>query len=132
MNTIYLDIEINSNPETIFDLISTQNGLNRWWTKKSCVDLKPDGKIQYFFSNEFDWYGRIIDVNAPNKLVVLITEADEDWTDTILSFEIQYKNQKKLILRFEHQNWKAINDHFRKTSYCWAQYFATLKEIAEA
>lgn len=131
MHNIYHDIEIKSDPHSILDSITTPKGLNAWWTVKSSGDIKLGNSFQFYFSDDYNWYAQIVQFEE-NKLVQFqMTDADEDWMHTILTFDIHILEGHKNLLRFSHEGWKNTNAHFRRTSFCWALYLNGLKKYLE-
>ncbi len=131
MFDILHDLEINAKPNKIFRMVSTPEGLNAWWTKKSKGMAAFNQEYQFYFSEAFDWKAKVIDIQIDKRITYQMTSADEDWTDTIVSFEIIPLESGNNILRFEHRNWKEANNHFRKSSLCWAEYLMLMKKILE-
>jgi uncharacterized protein YndB with AHSA1/START domain len=125
------DIEIHAFVEDIFNQISEPEGLNAWWTVRSSGTAKTNEEFQFYFSDDYDWRAKVLEVSKNESISFQMTKADEDWKNTMLSFEIINKGDHVHVLRFEHRNWNEINAHFRRTSFCWALYLNTLKENAE-
>ena len=61
-----------------------------------------------------------------------MTQADKDWENPTIKFEVVSFSRHKSILHFEHEGWSEINDHLRRASYSWAQYLSNLKKYIEA
>ena len=53
-----------------------------------------------------------------------------DWVGTRVGFEMDVDGETTR-LRFYHTGWPADNDHFRRSSYCWAMYLRLLKRFVE-
>ena len=62
--------------------------------------------MQFYFDNEYDWKGQIIEQKENQSISYLLVKADEDWQDTSLHFELQ-KDGKYSRVRFEHKGRKA-------------------------
>ena len=132
MYTIHHDIEILASKEDIFQMVGTSEGLQQWWTEKSEGEAKLGEEIRLYFSDEFDWKAKIIQISINQSFVMQMIKSDRDWDGTILAFELLEQSPDKQILRFEHRNWSEVNDHFRRTSFCWALYFNDLKQKLES
>ncbi len=130
MYDIYHMIDINSTRESLFRAVSSPEEFDRWWTKKSSGDPVPGGSYNFWFSPVYDWYGKVIDIDPPVLIEYLITEADVDWTNTRLLFRIESFGAST-CLHFYHLDWKSRNEHFGRTSYCWALYLNGLKKYLE-
>lgn len=132
MNAIQHDVGINGSQEDIFSAFTTRKGLNAWWTKEAAGDLKIGGNYIFFFGSQWDWRAEVVDYRMNESIRFRMTEADSDWTGTELAFSIiESTGSSSCLLRFEHTGWRERNDHFRRTSYCWALYLRCLKRYVE-
>lgn len=131
MYHIYHDIEIHCLQETLFDAVTLPAHLDRWWTVRSEGRPETDAVYSFYFSDDYDWRAKVMECHRPDSITYLMTAADKDWMNTLLSFEIRSLNRQTQVLRFEHRNWSSTNDHFRKTSYCWALYLNDMKKFLE-
>ena len=130
MPAIYHDLTVLATPAAVFKAISTPDGLDAWWTAQSAGTPHEGNVYSFWFAPEYDWRGKVISCVLDKQITWTITEADADWTGTQLSFELIEKDQHTLV-RFSHTNWRTVNDHFRRTSYCWAIYLHGLKKFVE-
>jgi len=115
---IYHNINIQTDSLNAFRYCSEPNHINNWWTKRCS------------FAPEFDWRATVTELIKGHKIAFTFTQADSDWTDTILSFEIE-EDGDGVLLHLRHKNWTEDNEHFGRTSYCWAMYMSTLKMYIE-
>jgi len=129
--SILHDIEIKTTSEELFDAISKPEHLNNWWTRR-CKGERSKGEVyNFYFTEEFDWYGRVIEIAANKKFWIEMIESDEDWNSTKFGFEITELENNTCMLSFMHENWQTTNHHFRRTSYCWAMLLNGLKNYIE-
>ena len=131
MYHIFHDIEIHCLQDDLFSAFTQSEWLDKWWTVRSEGLPETDHVYRFYFSDEYDWRARVLECHKPDSMTFLMTDADEDWQDTMLSFEIMPINRQAQILRFEHRNWRSVNEHFRKTSYFWAMYLNDMKNLLE-
>ena len=130
-NIILHDVHINADVSSVFDAISEPKHLNNWWTKKCSGIAEKGSKYNFYFSEEFNWYGEVTECIADKSLSITMTSSDADWDYTTFGFEIEAIDEKVTRLRFHHKDWKETNHHFRRTSYCWALLLFNLKEYLE-
>lgn len=130
MPDIYHDFPVVASQEEVFKAISLPEGLNAWWTKKSAGLPQPGEVYQLWFAPEYDWRGSVIECKPNESLEWEITTADADWTGTRVGFELLLKKGYTQV-RFHHTGWAELNDHFRRSSYCWAMYLRVLKAYIE-
>jgi len=131
MFSIHHDITIKSSAQRIFEAITKPEDLDSWWTKESSGIPKMGSEYRFYFTKGYDWYAKVL-LCTPNKQIMFkMIDADADWIDTLLTFTINKKDEKLCVLRFDHTEWRGINDHFRRTSWCWAMYLRGLKKYLE-
>ena len=131
MYHIFHDIDIKASREDIYSMLISPDKLNIWWTVKSEGQAEVNGEYRFYFSEEYDWKAKVLEMSHGETLTYQMIKADSDWKDTLLSFEIIEKDREHHILRFEHRQWRQVNDHFRRSNYCWALYLNDLKKYVE-
>jgi uncharacterized protein YndB with AHSA1/START domain len=130
MHDIHHLFTINAPATGVFDAITTPKGLNSWWTVDAAGSPILGSNYRFFFSKDYDWRAKVIKVDPPHLIHWQMQLADDDWLPTKLIFELEEVNGMTTV-RFQHQSWASVNDHFRRTSYCWAMYFQTMKAQVE-
>jgi uncharacterized protein YndB with AHSA1/START domain len=128
--TIYHNVEINTTADNIYNAITSADGLEKWWPLKSTGMPIIGGIYTFYFSPEYDWTAQVTHCEANKYMEWAMVESEEDWHQTSLVFKIEPFAQV-CILSFEHRGWREANDHFRRTSYCWALYLRCLKLYLE-
>ena len=130
MPDIYHDFAIAATVESVFQAVVTPDGLNAWWTRKAAGSPGMGEIYQFWFAPEYDWRGRVVAYQEHECIEWEIFNADEDWTGTRLGFQLIAQDGYTQV-RFHHTEWPALNDHFRRSSYCWAMYLRVLKAFVE-
>lgn len=130
MYNIFHDLVINSSPEYVFDAISDPEKLNNWWTLK-CSGTPEIGEIyNLHFTPEYDWYAKVTQCERGKMFHLKMTKADEDWDPTSFEFVLE-KIDNGTWVKFAHRGWESNNDHFRRSSFCWAMLLNGLKNYVE-
>ena len=129
MPDIFHDFIIKATPDRMFNGISTPEGLDPWWTKKSSGRPKENEEYELNFGPKFIWRGRVTKCVAPTEFELQIFNADPDWNDTRAGFRL--RGEKTTNVSFYHTGWPAANDHWRISYYCWAMYLRILRRHAE-
>jgi len=130
MFSIHHDLRIKTSPAQLFEALTHEKGLDSWWTKRSAGSPKIGEEYRFYFTTGYDWYAKVAFVMENKQISFKMIDADEDWKETILTFTIKKENDI-CLLRFDHTEWRSINDHFRRTSYFWAMYLRGLKKYLE-
>jgi uncharacterized protein YndB with AHSA1/START domain len=130
MNAILMDLWINAKPVEIFNAVSTPKGLNSWWTLDA-DGVPEDGEVYRFhFGPEYDWKGKVTFCSKPYTIQWEMFKSDPDWDKTVVGFEI-FAEENGSLVKFFHKGWSEVNDHFRRSNYCWATYLRLLKRYIE-
>ena len=127
---IYHNLTIQSKPQKVFDGISRPEHLNNWWTKKCSGTPKLGEVYNFFFTEDYDWYGKVTQCETNKRFYISMTESDADWNSTTFGFELEPLNGGTL-LSFSHKGWPKCNAHFKKSSFCWAILLSGLKNYLE-
>ncbi|MEM9932201.1 MAG: SRPBCC domain-containing protein [Bacteroidota bacterium] len=122
---------IEASPDKIFEAISTVKGLNAWWPKACKIPHGPNGIYEFDFGPGYYWLGKVTKLAQDAAISWEMTEADGDWTGTKVGFQLIEKGEKGTVVEFFHTGWKDANEHFRRSSYCWAMYLRLLKGYVE-
>jgi len=59
-----------------------------------------------------------------------MTEANEDWTGSRVGFILE-PTSNGTLLRFHHNGWPSVNEHYRVSCHCWAMYLRILRRYLE-
>lgn len=130
MHSILHNVYIRSQADLVFRALTRPKDLNQWWTLKSEGQAELHEEYRFFFSAEFDWTARVSRLVPQKALEWKMLQADADWTPTSFGFELfQQGDQTKV--EFYHKDWSSTNEHFRRTSFCWAMYLNLLKNYLE-
>ncbi len=130
MADIYHSLFIKAPINEVFYAISTPDGLDLWWSDQSTGTPGKGELYSLNFTENYQWEARVEEWENDALVTYRMTEADEDWLDTKVTFKINHSGNK-IRLDFEHCGWKKANDHFRISSYCWANYLRILKRNLE-
>lgn len=123
---------VQASAHSVFKAITSPAGLNSWWTLQSRGEPKLGHSYQFFFGPAYDWRAEVVALSENKLIEWQMQVADDDWLPTRLVFELEEHSKKQqTTVRFQHLNWAEVNDHFRRTNFCWAIYFGKLKTCLE-
>jgi uncharacterized protein YndB with AHSA1/START domain len=81
------EFTVKAQPERVFQLFATPEGMDKWWTKASGGEMGEGGEVRLYFGRDFKWRGRVTRSNAPHGFELEITEAHPDWMGTRAGME---------------------------------------------
>lgn len=130
-HSIYHNLQIKSSSEKIYEAISSPEHLINWWPLK-CTGTPEIGKeYNFFFTSEYDWYGKVSRIEKNTAFHITMTKSDKDWDPTTFGFDLESQDNGVLV-QFSHHRWVECNAHYKSTSYCWALLLHGLKDYLEA
>ncbi len=127
MPDIRHSLQIAAAPAALYALVSTPQGLSRWWA----ADITPaDGAWDLgFFGRTTVYRLRHAASEAPSHFQWLC-ETGQEWAGTHIDFRIQPAGSGSL-LRFTHGGWQADTDYFISCNTVWGELMFRLKASAE-
>lgn len=130
METIFHQLIIETCNKRVFEAITEQNGLSKWWIADCTV--KPElGFINHFrLENYVDNKMKVIDLQPFNRVEWECVQSEQEWIGTLITFEI-YEHKGYTKLNFKHANWAEQTDFFASCNFHWARHLTMLKELCE-
>lgn len=127
---IYHDLIIDAPISKVFKSVISPHHLVNWWPYK-CTGIAAIGEVyNFYFTPEYDWFAKVIELVPDAAFYVKMTHADEDWSPTSFGFDM-YEVKGKVQLEFWHKGWPSCNEHYRRSSFCWAMLLNGLKNYIE-
>ncbi len=127
--SIYHRLLIGTPVETVFEAITTREGLSGWWTPAT----KASPEVGFVMSFAFDDYQKEIkieELKPYSKVSWLVLKAFPDWLGTTITFELE-AHAKGTVLLFHHDGWVAYTPEFASCSFDWALFLRSLKSLCE-
>ncbi|HEY6950831.1 MAG TPA: SRPBCC domain-containing protein [Bacteroidota bacterium] len=131
MAMIYHQLQIQAAAAKVYEALTTQDGISKWWTA-DCV-VKPE----VGFTNEFrigtqaHYRMRVIHLAPGHSVEWKCLNQHDDWSGTQISFHLTEK-AGITCLDFKHQGFPTESEAFGASSYQWALQLRTLKEYCES
>ncbi len=130
MAAIHHDFPISAPPKDVFDAVSTPAGLDAWWTQRCAGEPREGSEYVLDFGPGYVWRAAVSACEVGRLFELSMVHADEDWTGSRVRFELS-PIEGGTQVRFSHDGWPELNDHFRTSSFCWAMYLRLLKRYVE-
>ena len=119
-----------SSPETVYEKLTTIDGLAGWWTEDTSGDPGVGGVIEFRFPPG------LIDMSvvelAPGRRVVWApTTEPGEWIGTTVTWDLRQDGDFTIVL-FEHAGWAAPSEFMHHCSTKWATFLMSLKALCES
>jgi len=130
MEQIIHRVGIACSPGEVFDALTTDEGLSRWWT----TDTTGAGDVGSVIEFRFNGMGpdfEVVELQTDSLVRWMHSgEIPGPWIGTEVSFELKSNGSQTYVL-FSHSNWKERSDFMGHCSTKWAVFLLSLKETIE-
>lgn len=130
MPDIYLDVPIKAPIERVFGAISTPEGLETWWTKRSTGIPQPGATCELWFGPEHDWRAQVVRCIAGAEFELEMTQADRDFLGMHVGFRLD-AGAPATWVHFHHTSWAGLNAHYRISCNCRAMHHRVMRRPLE-
>ena len=130
---IVLAAEIDAEPETVYEAITTQKGEASFWTSDCDLEQTLGSEGRFGFPGAPVDARVRVDQLDPGRKVVWTNLGDFPfWKDTMITWDLEPRDGKTHVF-FRHGNWsEEYPEHdFASVNWVWAQILGRLKGFAE-
>ena len=92
---------IKASAKEVFDAVSLPEHLNNWWPLKSSGTPELDPVYNLKFTDQYNWFGKVVQVEANTSFFIKMTDSDADWNPKTFGFTLEEK-ENAVCLRFSH------------------------------
>ena len=123
-------VGIRGSAADIYELLTTDGGLSKWWTSDTSGAGQPGSIIRFRFGGGGPDF--IVMELIPERLVRWqhTGEMPGDWKGTEVSFELR-EDDKQTIVEFSHYNWSSSDAFLAHCSTKWGVFMMSLKSCIE-
>jgi uncharacterized protein YndB with AHSA1/START domain len=131
MADILHEFTVKSPRDRVFEMFSTPEGLDRWWTKSSSGEPRVGAIYTLYFGPEFDWRATVTRCTPGETFEFQMRDSHPDWDHTLVGCELYRDEGSGSRVRFHHTGWPTTNEHWRVSCYCWAMYLRVMRRYLE-
>jgi hypothetical protein len=119
----------SASPETVFDALTTLEGLSAWWTTTTQGESEIGGVLAFRFgAGGFDM--KVLELEPAKRVLWQVVKGPEEWLGTKISFDLKHEGDWAVVL-FKHEGWKAPVEFMHHCSTKWAVFLLSLKSLLE-
>ncbi|MEM7288202.1 MAG: SRPBCC domain-containing protein [Actinomycetota bacterium] len=124
-----MDRTIAASPETVFDLLTTPDGLVRWWPSTADIDLRVGGAYHFHWEGpDVHLRGEVTAVEAPSLFAYTWSWDHEETPPGDVRIELRDEDGST-ALHLEHT--ASTTDEAGDHRAGWEHFLARLAEVAE-
>ena len=122
-------LTIKAPASKVYEAVTSQKGLQNWWTTKVKGNSKEGEQLQFGFDPD---YAKSFDVKKSNRKNVewKCTNAHPEWIGTTVRFDLE-ENNGATTVRFAHDGWKNETDMYALCNFHWGKYMQSLQSYCE-
>jgi len=126
-------ITIAAAAETVYEAITTAEGIRAWWTVDVAMANREGGVAVFGFENHtVEFQMRIVQLTPPEIVRwACIEGSSPDWIGTTQEFVIEPQPDGEVLVKFRHGGWKSGGDHCYYCNTTWGHLLVCLKEYCE-
>ena len=121
---------INASRSTVYEALTTLNGLQKWWTVETSGNSEMNGVIQFRFGNNFGPDMRVTELIPNEKVKWECVASSYGWLGHTYTFLLD-ENEGKTRVRFSHDGWKEQDDFCAICSFAWGRYMESLRQLCQ-
>ena len=139
MNHFHRQLLLSASPAAVYQALTTQRGLRRWWTESCEASTAVGGKSTFRFGphhkvmriealvpdREVRWHCVEAHIELPNL------QRKDEWVGTQIVFKLSSEEGGKTRLDFEHIGLTPAFECFDICRSGWAQYLGSLQSLVE-
>lgn len=130
-------VPIQAPPQAVYEALTTEEGLKRWWTDDVSAEPREGSTATFRFEGGQVAFNMKVDKLDPPATVEWSVQdpAPPEWGGTRVTWHIQPGDDGNgdgtSRLLFGHRGWKSTENSFPAINYNWAYYLTSLKEYLE-
>ncbi len=131
MPEILHQLKINAPVRRVYEALSTQDGVSRWWTRDTLMKSEVGSIAKFGFNKRAVVFEMRIDrLDHDRRVKWSCIGGHPEWESTEIIFEMRL-DPAGTLLRFGHMKWKSADGILPLCSYDWARYLTSLKSYLE-
>lgn len=123
-------VGIKGGADAIYRLLTTDEGLSRWWTTDTSGAGEPGSIIHFRFGDDGPRF-EVVEL-ITDRLVRWRHHGDLPgaWRGTEIRFELE-PDEKQTIVNFSHYNWRQADEFLGHCCTKWGVFMMSLKAAIE-
>lgn len=130
MANIYHQVLIPADRQTVYDALTSQAGLSKWWIA-NCKVKAEVGFVNEFHLEEHGTNYMKVQALVPNTFVEWeCVNTDNPWAGTHVTFSLSDRG-RYTCLDFKQTGYTAEDEFYATCNYHWARHLFMLKGLCE-
>ncbi|MEY2241914.1 SRPBCC domain-containing protein [Streptomyces sp. BF23-18] len=114
--------------ETVYQALTTVDGLAAWWTTDTAGS--GDDVLQFRFGDVGGFDMKVLELQPDARVRWEVVSGPEEWVGTTVTFDLKQEGEWTIIL-FAHEGWREQVEFMNHCTTKWALFLMSLKSLAE-
>ena len=126
-------ISIDASTERVHELITTTDGISRWWTGRPLEgNAESDGCFRLYFGDAEEPTAVMqVVTQIPEEITWRVDEGPEPWVGTRITKALRPKGDTPPTQQLKHTGWRGGSEFMSGCSTNWGAYLTGLKSGVE-
>lgn len=131
MSKIEHEIKIHSDVPTVYQALTTLQGLQSWHSAQAQGEMKLNGQftMKGLDKPTFSW--KITELKPNQSVTWECIQGPGDAVGTTVWFNLMKANDGQVMVECSHEGWPGSEGNFRKCNTLWGMLLFHLKQFAE-
>ncbi|MFF3446920.1 SRPBCC domain-containing protein [Streptomyces sp. NPDC002667] len=114
--------------DTVYQALTTVDGLAAWWTS----DTEGDGEdvLRFRFGDVGGFDMKVLELQPDTRVRWEVVAGPEEWIGTTVTFDLKQDGEWTIIL-FAHEGWREQVEFMNHCTTKWALFLMSLKSLVE-
>lgn len=114
--------------ETVYQALTTVEGLAAWWTTDT--EGSGDDMLQFRFGDVGGFDMKVLELQPDTRVRWEVVSGPEEWVGTTVTFDLKQEGEWTIIL-FAHEGWREQVEFMNHCTTKWALFLMSLKSLVE-
>lgn len=115
---------------SVYDALTTIDGISGWWTDVASGDASAGGTIGVHFGDDALEI-RVVELGPVTRVVWEVTKGPAEWIGTLITWDLRAEGDQTTIL-FAHRHWREQVEFMHHCSTKWATFVMSLRSLIES
>lgn len=130
MEAIRHRVGVQAPIETVYDALTTRDGVAQWWTRDVAGESGPGGKLEFRFGGpEPAAVMELVELTPPSRVVWRVVEGPDEWLAAPITYDLR-SNGDETVVMFTH-DWQKPVEFMHHCSTRWGHFLLSLKHALE-
>jgi uncharacterized protein YndB with AHSA1/START domain len=126
-------VVISAPLESVYQAVSTSEGISEWWTRNGVQGECVEGsKLEFYFGGpDPSAVMEVTRLNPEGSVHWNCIDGADEWIGTRQSFELSRQGDDTVML-FTHADWRSQSEFMAHCSARWAYFLLSIKSLMES